>query len=140
MSTVLNQVPDSLAVVGEPWSSVDETTRSRIAGFLTNFRPRTTSVERRSDQRYPFPHLVHLTPVGEDNTPIEGEMIVVVGRHISERGLGFYHTKPLPYRRMIVAFETSGGNWVRFLIDLTWCRFTRDGWYESGGRFLQAIS
>jgi hypothetical protein len=25
------------------------------------------------------------------------------------------------------------------LVDLKWCRFTRHGWYESGGRFLQIV-
>ncbi|NLE39438.1 MAG: hypothetical protein GX621_15560, partial [Pirellulaceae bacterium] len=94
MSTVLNQVPDSLTVADEPWSSVDEAIRSRISSFLTTFRPRTTSVERRSDQRYSFPHLIHLTPVHADDTPIQEEMIVVVGKDISARGLGFFHTKP----------------------------------------------
>lgn len=140
MSTVLNQVPDNLAVADEPWSSVDEAVRSRISRFLTTFRPRAMSAERRFDQRYPFPHLIHLTPVHADDTPIQQEMIVVVGKDISARGLGFFHTRPLPYRRMIVSFEIGEGAWVRFLIDLTWCRFTRDGWYESGGRFLRAVS
>jgi len=53
--------------------------------------------------------------------------------------LGFYHPHPLPYRRMIVSLETGDGRWLSFLIDLTWCRFTKQGWYESGGRFLQPV-
>ena len=38
---------------------------------------------------------------------------------------------------MIALLETAGGARLAFLIDLTWCRFKRQGWYESGGRFLQ---
>jgi len=54
--------------------------------------------------------------------------------------LGFYHPKPLPHRRMIASFEAGNGNWIAFLIDLNWCRFTRQHWYESGGRFLQSVT
>jgi hypothetical protein len=40
---------------------------------------------------------------------------------------------------MIASLESGNGRWLGFLIDLTWCRFNRHGWYESGGRFLQAV-
>jgi hypothetical protein len=96
-------------------------------------------VERRRDWRYPYPYLAYLTPVGADGVTPQGEPVVVVGKHLSEHGFGFYHREPLPYRRMIVSLEAAGGARLGFLIDLSWCRFTRQGWYESGGRFLQAV-
>ena len=40
---------------------------------------------------------------------------------------------------MIVSLESRSGQWLGFLIDVTWCRFTKQGWYESGGRFLQSV-
>jgi hypothetical protein len=83
--------------------------------------------------------LIHLTPVGDDGCTPCGDSIVVVGKHLSERGLGFYHPQPLPYRRMIASLEAGNGQWTGFLIDLNWCRFTRQGWYESGGKFLEAV-
>jgi hypothetical protein len=122
-----------------PGNSVDSEVQAQVLGLLTAFYPRTEVVERRRDSRHPFPHLVHLTPVGQDGVTPEGESVVVVGKHISERGLGFYHPKPLPYRRMIASVETANGHWIGFLIDLNWCRFMRQGWYESGGRFLQSV-
>ena len=64
---------------------------------------------------------------------------MVVGKDISEHGLGFYHQAPLPHRRMIASLESSHGRWHGFLIDLNWCRFTKGGWYESGGRLLKAV-
>ena len=118
----------------------DSGVQTCISGLLSSFQSRVSRSERRSDQRYPFPYLINLTPVGADGTPSVQETIVVVGKHLSEHGLGFYHNRPLPYRRMIVSFETTGGTWVGLLIDLTWCRFTKQGWYESGGRFLQAVA
>ncbi|MBN2579142.1 MAG: hypothetical protein JXB10_09145 [Pirellulales bacterium] len=112
--------------------------RLQVWGLLSALYPRLDLPERRKETRYPFPYLVHLTPVGADGITPEGETIVVVGKHLSEQGLGFYHPKPLPHRRMIASLE-SQGRWLGFLIDLNWCRFTRQGWYESGGRFLQAV-
>jgi hypothetical protein len=118
-------------------NSADDELRVQVWGLLTALYPRNDLVERRRDNRYPFPVLMHLTPVGEDGITPEGDSVVVVGKHLSAHGLGFYHQEPLPYRRMIVSMEVGKGRWVAFLIDLTWCRFTKDGWYESGGRFLQ---
>jgi hypothetical protein len=128
-----------LAMPGEHGSSTDEELRMQVWGLLTTLYPRNDLIERRRDSRYPFPVLVHLTPVGEDGITPEGESVVVVGKHLSEHGFGFFHQQPLPYRRMIVSLESRRGHWVAFLIDLTWCRFTKDGWYESGGRFLQTV-
>jgi hypothetical protein len=128
-----------LDLLGKPVSGVDDEVRVQVWGLLTTMYPRNDLMERRRDKRYPFPCLVHLTPVGPDGFTPEGETVVVVGRHLSEQGFGFYHQQPLPHRRMIASLECGKGNWLAFLIDLNWCRFTKDGWYESGGRFLQAV-
>ena len=62
-----------------------------------------------------------------------------MGKHVSERGLGFYDPKPLPYRRVIASLE-GPSSWFGFLIDVKWCRFTRQGRNESGGRFLESVT
>jgi hypothetical protein len=41
---------------------------------------------------------------------------------------------------MIVSLEVGADAWLGFLIDLSWCRFTKQGWYESGGRFRQVVN
>jgi hypothetical protein len=111
--------------------------RTQVWALLATLYPRFELVERRRDSRYPFPHLIHLTPVAEDGVTPTGKSIVVVGKHLSDRGLGFYHPQPLQHRRMIASLENARGELIGFLVDLSWCRFTKDGWYESGGRFLQ---
>jgi hypothetical protein len=116
----------------------EDEVRLQVWGLLGALYPQHDLAERRKDTRYPFPYLIHLTPVGSDGVTPEGKTIVVVGKHLSERGLGFYHPQPIPHRRMIASLE-SHGHWLGFLIDLKWCRFTRQGWYESGGRFLQSV-
>jgi len=112
--------------------------RGQVAEVIARLYPRPDCAERRQENRWPFPYLVHLTPVDEALAP-QGETVVVVGKHLSQRGLGFYHPHPLPHRRMIVSLDSDDGRWLSFLIDLTWCRFTKQGWYESGGRFLQPV-
>lgn len=137
MSTVIDE-PCAFGSVGE--QAVEGDVRTRIWQLLGALYPRGNLVERRIDHRYPYPYLIYLTPVGDDGTTASGCPVVVVGKHLSEHGLGFYHPKPLPYRRMIASLEAAGGSQLHFLVDLTWCRFTRHGWYESGGHFLRAVS
>jgi hypothetical protein len=134
-NSTMNRPQIDMAELG---SNADEV-QTQIWGLLATLYPKHDVGERRRETRYPFPYLMHLTPVNDDGTTPEGENIVVVGKHISQRGLGFYHPQPLPYRRMIVSLESGNGHWFGFLIDLTWCRFTKQGWYESGGRFLDTI-
>ena len=137
MRSMVNDAPPSRA--SEPNPSVDEDVRAQVWGLLAGMYPRGNVIERRSDCRYPFPYLVYLTPVQDDPATPSGEPVVVVGKYLSERGLGFYHPKPLPHRRMVASLETHSGARLALLIDLSWCRFTRHGWYESGGRFLQTV-
>jgi hypothetical protein len=140
--------PDSLSAVVtfpdlgkvlEPTLQGDDVVRRQVWGALTALYPHGRVVERRMDPRFPYPHPLYLTPVAEDGITPAGESVVAVGKTISDRGLGFYYPQPLAHRRMIVSLETCDLQWAGFLIDLTWCRFTKYGWYESGGRFLHAV-
>ena len=117
-----------------------EDVQAGVGRLLDALYPRGVLVERRGERRYPFPYLVRLTPVAEDGITARGEAVVVVGKHLSSRGLGFYHPGPLPHRRMIASLEVGDGRRLDFLINLSWCRFTKQGWYESGGRLLQVLS
>jgi hypothetical protein len=123
----------------ESTSTVDQDVRARVHELLLLMYRPGPNVERRSDRRYPYPHLVRLTPVAADGrTPI-GETILVAGNTLSEGGFGFYHPQQLPYRRMIASFHSGNDRWLGLLIDLRWCRFVGQGWYESGGRFLESV-
>ena len=95
--------------------------------------------ERRRELREPYPYPVYLTPLDRAGGILRDETVVVLGKHVSELGFDFYHREPLPYRRGIVSFETRPNHWVGMLLDLTWCRFGRHGWYDNGGRFLASV-
>ncbi|MDZ4820786.1 MAG: hypothetical protein SGJ20_17615 [Planctomycetota bacterium] len=106
--------------------------------ILTAMYPHGLAQDRRRDVRYPYPHLIYITAVGDDDCPME-ESLVVTGKHLSEGGLSFYHPEPISYRRVIASLDTGNGKFLGILLDLCWCRFTRQGWYESGGRFIRIV-
>ena len=99
--------------------------------------PRSPVAERRTDTRQPFPYPFQLTPL-VDGQPIVDDTFAVLGKHMSERGIDFYHTEPISERRVIATFENSGAV-QSMLLELTWCRFGQHGWYENGGRFLKLV-
>ncbi len=136
MSVLTREPSASTCCAGS--EQADDSIQEQVAELLSRLYPRNALAERRRENRYPFPYLVHLTPVDDALAPA-GESVVVVGKHLSPCGVGFYHPKPISHRRMIVSFEAGQQSWLSFLIDVTWCRFTKQGWYESGGRFLQRV-
>jgi hypothetical protein len=64
--------------------------------------------------------------------------VTVVGKNVSPRGLSFYHNQTLPYRRAIICVKYPDYDGFSAEIDISWCRFTTAGWYESGGRLVAA--
>lgn len=112
----------------------------RIHALLTRLLPHPRPHEQRRARRHPYPFLFELVPVADDNaTPLDAP-ITVVGKNVSDRGIGFFHQQPLPFRRTIVTLGDPGGQNLSLLVELLWCRFTRYGWYDSGGRFLEIVS
>ncbi len=134
MSEPQNLAPEKLL-----FGSDEQDVQARVHELLLRMYPPEPAMERRHDRRYPYPHLVRLTPAGASGCTPVGPTLTVVGKNLSERGLGFFHTQPLPDRRMIVSFDAGNGRWLGLLVDITWCRFITAGWYESGGRFLQSV-
>ena len=118
----------------------DHPVRRQVWNLLAGLHPPGKWIERRFEQRFPYPQLLYLTPLAEDGVRPAGDSIVVVGKHLSESGLSFFHQRPLPHRRMIASLEDRGRRWVGFVLDITWCRFTHHGWYDSGGQFLETTA
>jgi hypothetical protein len=117
----------------------DDAVGTQVWGLLAGMLLDGKFPERRHEQRYPYPRLLLLSPVDADGvTPVEAT-IVVAGKHLSERGLGFYHPKPLTHRLVVASLQTADGRWLGFLTDIRRCCFTQQGWYESGGRFVRVV-
>jgi hypothetical protein len=119
---------------------VNEEARNHVHTLLAGMYPPGILVERRQEQRFPYPKLFLLKPVEADGITAAGPSLTAAGKHLSESGISFFHPDPLPYRWVIASLQKSDGAWLGFLVDLDWCRFTRQGWYESGGRFLRVVT
>lgn len=113
--------------------------RGKIWRLLSSLYPEAQRAERRQSPRFPFQRLVYLTPVAADGVTPLGESLAVRGTHLSERGLGFFHARPLEHRLVVASLEKEPGEWLHVLIDVSWCRFRGQGRYESGGRFLRTV-
>ena len=117
--------------------------RDRVADLvesaLAAIEPTRRPVERRRETRYPYPYPLHVTPVNSDSRAAVEETFVVVGKHLAPHGVDFYSRQPLAHRRVIVSLDCGVEGWIGLLVELTWCRFSRHGWYDNGGRFLGVV-
>ena len=138
MSTILCDVTDRAS--GDARFACDEGVHAQVWKLLSGLFPNGNRIERRQEQRFPYPRLISLWPMKADGVTHDGEELTVAGKHISEGGLGFFHEHPISHRLAIASLESSEGRWLGFLLDIHRCRFTRHGWYESGGKFLRAVS
>jgi len=110
-----------------------------LLSSLTGSSVDSELADRRRHFRHPFPQLIHITPVTTDKASARDNTIVVVGKDLSKKTLGFFHRQPLPHRRVVASIETHERSWIAFLLDLSWCRFLRRGWYENGGRLIRIV-
>ena len=120
-------------------TAADELIRQKIKLVLQDHHQPEVANDRRYDVREPFPYPIHITPVGADGVAHTDETFVVLGKHLSERGVDFYYEAPIPHRRVIASLAYADGQWLGVLLDLRWCRSNKHGWYENGGRFLQVV-
>jgi hypothetical protein len=112
--------------------------RQRIAGLVRQGR-RTPGIERRNASRMALPILMELNPSPRDVPQSLAIEMVVVGKDLSDGGIGFFHDRPIPYRRGLITIRHDDGPPLTLEVDISWCRFTRMGWYESGGRILAIV-
>jgi hypothetical protein len=111
----------------------------QIENLLARLHP-TVPQERRRDGRIAAPVLFVMTPLDADLNPIDSQAVTVVGKNISRRGISFFHDTPLPQRRAIIELAHAEAGTFAAEIDIRWCRFTEQGWYESGGRLIRSLA
>jgi hypothetical protein len=112
---------------------------SSVSSALCAVEPGRKVIERRRESRHPYPYPVHLTPLATTGEPELLRTFVVIGKHLSPHGLDFYFRLPLPERRVIASLDCGRDGWIGLLLELAWCRFSRHGWYDNGGRFLAVV-
>jgi len=105
---------------------------------LSAAHPSRRAMDRRREQRFPYPHPIFLTPL-ETTGGRPAETISVIGKQISLYGVDFYHREPIAQRRVIASLDAGEHGWIGLILELAWCRFSRHGWYDNGGRFLAVV-
>ena len=107
--------------------------------LVASLAPSRSAAERRGDRRFPFPYPVRIARAEDDASATDDPAFTVIGKHLSETGLSFYYERPLPFRRVNVCLGSHAGLEVELVMDLSWCRFVGQGWYVSGGRFIDVV-
>ncbi len=88
--------------------------------------------------RFRFERPIAVTLLDPHDLP-DGEPLLAAGRDISKGGISFTHCRPLSCRRVAVTLRLDDGACETILTELLWCRFTREGIYQSGGVFVRKI-
>ncbi len=109
---------------------------ARIADPQASWHSSTARVEQRRWQRTAYDRPAVITPLDDRTGEASDQHKLVSGRDISPAGFSFTHLNPLACRRAIVTFAFEQDAWDAVILKLSWCRFTRAGIYQSGGKFL----
>jgi hypothetical protein len=111
-----------------------------VQSALTAIEPFRRPLERRREARFPYPYPIHLTPYGEGGRADVNRTFVVIGKHLAPHGIDFYCPQPLAERRVIASLDCGREGWIGLIVELAWCRFSRHGWYDNGGRFIGVVA
>ncbi|HEY5313602.1 MAG TPA: PilZ domain-containing protein [Pirellulales bacterium] len=87
--------------------------------------------EQRRERRIPYLDAVTISPVG---APAQQHSAFV--RDLAPSGIGLVHMMPLPLGEVVVAIRLPRGRMAAMVTQIVWCRQFADGWFASGGRFL----
>lgn len=111
-----------------------------VETLVASWNGPSTFVERRRWHRIPYHQNILVTPLHDETNEPNGPPLLLPGRDISLGGVSFAHKDPLPYRKVACTFDRTSGCRESVIVKLTWCRFTKEGCYQSGGQFVQSIS
>lgn len=120
-------------------SKSEQQIRHLVSQVVHHVQPSWRGTERREYVRAPFPHVIQVIPIARKTLTAVDSPILGIGRHIAPRGLDFYHTEPLPSRRVVVAFDGPQDSLKYLVVDVSWSRFLKQGCYLSGGRFTEVV-
>jgi hypothetical protein len=111
-----------------------------LGGLVASWHSSLGSLHSRRWHRVAYDKALLITPLDDLTERPSQETFLVQARDLSLSGLSFCHPRPLASRKVIVQFRVEDA-WAEegILAMLRWCRFRRDGSYQSGGQFLRAV-
>jgi hypothetical protein len=87
--------------------------------------------EERDALRAPFFGPVTISVSGE-----ESPRFSAFARDVSPLGVGLLHIMPLEPGPVVVTLRGASGDELSLRTQIMWCKSAGEGWYMSGGRFL----
>ena len=132
---VRERAADPLHVLGQ----IPEV-RALADGVVASWHSSLASLQSRRWHRAKFDKPLSVTPLDNQTELPAGTALAVIGHDISLAGLSFIHSQPLAARKVAISFQLDGTTWESVLTLLKWCRFRRDGLYQSGGQFLRTLA
>jgi hypothetical protein len=109
-------------------------------GVVASWHSSNTSLQSRRWHRAKFDRPLTVMPLDDRTEQPLGSPLAVVGHDISLAGISFVHDRPLAPRKVAVTFQFEDGTSDSILTLLKWCRFRRDGLYQSGGQFIRRLA
>lgn len=123
---------------GHPVSLKLREIETLIASVVASWQ-RGRAVDGRRWHRAVYGQPIAITPLDEAAERPIGPARVAHGRDISPGGIAFLHREVLPFRHVAVTFLDGTALLQSVAVRLTWCRFSSDGVYKSGGKFLRLL-
>lgn len=108
-----------------------------------NLKVPETAFDLRNQPRCPSCHRISIEPVVDGwggLSPEESQPLVGHAKDFSPEGIGFFHTRSIPTRRVVVRLEGADGSILSLLAVLRWCHAIDDEWYLSGGSFVGVVT
>jgi hypothetical protein len=90
--------------------------------------------ERRKQGRHPYFHPV---TIQLKESP---ELYSAFSRDVSITGIGLLHWMPIPPQIIRVVLTPPNSPTLRVRVKISWCSAWGEGWYISGGRYLEVES
>jgi hypothetical protein len=116
-------------MVGQLEATAQERIIAALGGILED------SCERRTEPRTPY-----FGPVTVGHAQSPQISLSAFVRDVSASGIGLVHLMPLKRGEVLIDLPLLFGTSVRLRTEIVWCRDYENGWYASGGRFMDVVT
>ncbi len=108
--------------------------------WLLNSAGNNAPVEKRVHRRFPYRKPISVTPINNTTgRPDSARCFPAFGIDISSNGICLLARQLVPARNAVLSLEGPGQKAVSILFEPRWVRFTRGGWYQTGGKLLEVL-
>ncbi len=114
---------------------MDQLLRSLLGSWSDNSHVLVT----RQWHRLPYEHDIVVTPLCDETRQPIFDSFRTAGCDLSQGGISFEHPAALPCRYVAATFDVHDNQQCTVEVKLAWCRFTCEGVYRSGGKFLRSL-